>query len=106
MQRKYPPRTFFALDLFAAFEFVAFQCKMPPKFENGKLIHSIDNVQMNQLDIWKVRLPEGLVLHRDVLFPGRAGWTDQPIPRQCVSLVRGWRLMRHGWLFLRKVGVI
>jgi hypothetical protein len=106
MQRKYPPRTFFALDLFAAFEFVEFQCRLPPQFRNGKLIHRFDEALMAQIDIWRVRLPGGLVLHRDVLFPGRAGWTDQPIPRRFLTRVRWWRVTRCAWHVLRRTGAV
>jgi len=100
MQRKYPPRIFVALDLHAAFEFAEFQCRHPTP------ISPVDENLIRQLDIWRVWLPGKVVLHRDILFPGRAGWTDQPIPRPCVSRVWYWREARCFWYFLRRMGAV
>lgn len=106
MQRKYPPRIFLALDLFAAFEFVDFQCKQNPSPHNGFRSGVFDTALMKQLDIWRVSLPTSCLLRRDVLFPGRAGWTDQAIPRRQLKLVRWWRQARGAWRFLRQYGVL
>ena len=107
MQRKYPPRIFLSLDMTAAFEFADFQCRSDkPIFKDGKALRLIDMNLMRQLDVWRVRLPDIMVLRRDVLFPGRAGWTDQAIPRGHVSLVCCWRLRRAVWRLMRKAGAV
>jgi hypothetical protein len=79
MQRKYHPRTFFTLNLFAAFEFVDFPCKRKiPVIKSGEAPEWIDADLLPNVDIWRVRLPVGARLRYDVLFPGKAGWIQDP----------------------------
>jgi hypothetical protein len=105
LERKYPPRIFYALDLIAAFDFVDFQCRRTRQPQPGTFVREVDQQLLLDLDIWRVHVPD-LRLRRDVLFPGRAGWSDQSIPRDKLSRVRFWRQSRWGWHVLRRIGAV
>jgi hypothetical protein len=106
MERKYPERIFFALDLIAAFDFADFQCRRTTEPQPGLVVRGVDEQLLRDLDIWRVRSSESIQLRRDVLFPGRAGWSDQPVPPEQISRVRYWRLARNAWHYLRKRGFV
>lgn len=104
MQRKYPPRTFFAINLLAAFEFADFQCLKPPLAILKNPSERVDLELQRNTDIWRVRLPNDARLRHDVLFTDKAGWLEQHISPERLSRVRYWRITRHIWWFLRKRG--
>ena len=112
MNRTYdPPRVFFAVDLLAAFEFVEFQCankKRAMKNIPDQLLNKMIKTpkERDALDIWRVELPGGIQLFRDVLFPGRAVWTLDSIPRRNVSLVKAWQLRERLCRCIRNRGLL
>jgi hypothetical protein len=102
MLRKYPPRIFFALNLPAAFEFVEFQCRdrldpVSKRVKRGK--------DASRIDVWRAWIPDGVQLFRDVLFAGKGGWIEHPIPPEKVVLYHDWREKHAEWLTLRQKGV-
>ena len=70
--------------------------------KRGKPLDWTDPTLLRNVDIWRVRLPDGASLRCDLLFPGKASWIEQPVPRRNLSLVRYWPLARSAWHFLRE----
>lgn len=87
MNRTYPPRIFFSLDLISAFQFVDFQCRADASGRSRR---------REDMDLFRVRLPEEVQLHKDPLFPSRAAWIDADICKDLVSVVPDW-LAEHQW---------
>jgi hypothetical protein len=109
MNRQCPSRVFLAVDIFAAFEFVEFQCadKKRKTLPANLFAQMFPNARTrSDLDIWRVRIPNGMHLHRDVLFPGKAVWTDQSFSKQSVRRVRTWTILERVVRFLRRRGLL
>ena len=90
MLRSFPPRTFFALDLFAAFEFVGFQCadRLPEHVRAKRRMAGDKIFVRSELDLWRIRSIHGQVFHRDILFSGKAVYTEAHMPSANCSRVR------------------
>lgn len=84
-----PPRIYLAADLYAAFEYLDAVCESRPRPIN--VGPQFIPKSRKDFDIWRVRLPSGIDLYRDVLFPSRAFWTPTAIPQENISLFRKWR---------------
>jgi hypothetical protein len=101
-------RIYLARTLADAFEFVEYQCgdrydRMDPicrKFDpDAEKVTTRD-----KLDIWCVRLSKKIIVRRDVLLPGKAGYIQQPITPQFLCRLRCWRASEKLWRFGRHRG--
>jgi hypothetical protein len=96
LNRTHPPRVYFALDILAAFAFIDFQTRPGPSkwsldegHSDARPTHDAKN-----LDIYRVRVPDGVKFYRDVLFPGKAVWCESPFASDRLQLMTKWRSIR------------
>lgn len=105
MNRTYPPRIHVARNLLAAVGFVKFQCKyanMPPELLAQK---EIVPKHRDQLDIWRVELPDCVIKYADILFPNEAAYIEQPVAKENLMLVSWWSEFGQLWDVERKLGM-
>jgi hypothetical protein len=101
VNRHYPPRIFFALNLSAAFEFVSFQLKnSPPNLSMGQSTSTktsqskTSTYTEHDIDVYRVMVPGRIKFYRDVVFPGKRVWCKEPIAPAYVKMIRHWRKAR------------
>lgn len=88
LDRKYPPRIFFALGLDAANKFIDFQCQSTKLvLRNGRPARGDPVRSRNEFDIWRITDYEGIEFFKDVLFPGEAAWTETEFPPESIQRV-------------------
>jgi hypothetical protein len=103
MNRYYPPRTFFALNLIHALRFVEYRITNRNVEPGGDPLAG-PTLTTDDFDIWKVHPADDIVLHRDVLFVDSGAWTSEAVPAERLSLVEDWLLMDQVWRTLRRNG--
>lgn len=104
MNRSCPPRIYLARHLLAAVGFVKYQCKYAG-FPAGLLQQKgIIPKQRDQLDVWRVELPQDVIKYADVLFPNEAAYIEQPVVKENLTPVTWWREFEQMWDVERKTG--